>query len=83
MNEIEEWFLNEFGYLGFSLTPTLYDPQTFLPIKKVIFMNMNTNIDLKPGQPTHLLMAKMLKFLRKINKDKDFRPIKKINKFKL
>ena len=37
MNEIEEWFLNELGHLGFSLTPTMYNPENFAPIKGILY----------------------------------------------
>jgi len=33
---MEEWFLEEFGPYGFTLTQTLYNPDTFTPYKKVI-----------------------------------------------
>jgi len=33
---MEDWFLEEFGPYGFTLTQTLYDPDTFTPCKKVI-----------------------------------------------
>ena len=33
---MEEWFLEEFGPYGFTLTQTLYNPDTFTPCKKVI-----------------------------------------------
>jgi hypothetical protein len=32
----EEWFLSEFGRYGFSLSPTMYDPFTFMPCKAVM-----------------------------------------------
>ena len=31
-----EWFLEEFGPYGFTLTQTLYSPDTFTPCKQVI-----------------------------------------------
>lgn len=31
----EEWFLSEFGQYGFSLSQTLYDPDTFVPMRLV------------------------------------------------
>jgi hypothetical protein len=37
LSEIEEWFLEEFGHLGFSITPTTYDPFTFVPHKGVMY----------------------------------------------
>ena len=33
---MEEWFLEEFGSYGFTVTQTLYNPDTFTPCKKVI-----------------------------------------------
>jgi hypothetical protein len=43
MDEIAQWFENEFGYLGFSVTPTLYDPNTFEPHKGVLFCHPQVN----------------------------------------
>ena len=37
MNEIEEWFLGELGHLGFSLTPTMYNPENFAPFKSILY----------------------------------------------
>ena len=37
MNEIEEWFLGELGHLGFSLTPTMHNPENFAPIKGILY----------------------------------------------
>jgi hypothetical protein len=37
MDDIVEWFESEFGPLGFSLTPTMYNPFTFMPVKGVRF----------------------------------------------
>jgi hypothetical protein len=39
MNEMEEWFLNEFGHLGFDLTPMIYCPESFEPSRRVIYEN--------------------------------------------
>ena len=39
MNEIEEWFLEEFGHLGFDLTPMIYCPESFEPFRRVIYEN--------------------------------------------
>lgn len=39
MTEIEEWFLGEFGHLGFSLTPMIYCPESFEPFRRVIYEN--------------------------------------------
>ena len=33
---MNEWFLEEFGPYGFTLSVTMYDPETFSPSKKVI-----------------------------------------------
>jgi hypothetical protein len=46
MDEIEEWFLQEFSHLGFTTTPLMYDPFTYIPIKKVIYNNRITNISI-------------------------------------
>jgi hypothetical protein len=98
MNEIEEWFLGEFGHLGFSVTPTLYDVASLTPFRKVIYENTPVpNIRITPelidisasynDDSMHLvkqlIVEKILIFLREINKDKDFKPIQKLNKFKL
>lgn len=92
VDEIEEWFLTEFGHLGFIVTPTLYNPNTFIPIRKVIYNNRMTNItitnlcdDIIGGQDVgeeykHLLRALINNFL---NEEKEtFTPDKKITKFK-
>lgn len=39
MGEIGEWFLNEFGHLGFDLTPIIYCPDAFEPFRRVIYEN--------------------------------------------
>ena len=93
MDEIEEWFLMEFGHLGFETTPTMYDSDTFTPIKKVIYNNRMTNItitdlsnydDIIGGQDVreeykHLLRALINSFL---NEEKEtFTPDKRITKF--
>jgi hypothetical protein len=39
MEEIEIWFEEEFGHLGFSLTPIMYNPFDFTPMKGVMFEN--------------------------------------------
>jgi hypothetical protein len=39
VDEIEEWFEREFGHLGFTLTPIMYDPTMFTPMKGVMFEN--------------------------------------------
>ena len=46
---MDEWFLEEFGPYGFTLTQTLYDPDTFTPCKKVIHpKGFLTSINLTP-----------------------------------
>ena len=37
MNEIEEWFLEEFGHLGFDLTPMMYNPDWFSPYRGILY----------------------------------------------
>jgi hypothetical protein len=37
MDELTEWFLGELGHLGFSLTPTMYNPENFAPIKSILY----------------------------------------------
>ena len=37
MGEIEEWFNTELNHLGFYLTPTIYDPLSFVPKKGVLY----------------------------------------------
>jgi hypothetical protein len=39
MNELEEWFLEEFGPLGFSLTTIMCSPESFEPFRRVIYEN--------------------------------------------
>ena len=53
MNNVEEWFLNEFGRYGFSLSPTMYDPFNFVPCKAVMVTDgqcglRKTNIKITP-----------------------------------
>lgn len=36
---MEEWFLNEFGHLGFDLTPMIYCPESFEPFRRIIYEN--------------------------------------------
>jgi hypothetical protein len=43
VDEIIQWFENEFGRLGFSLTPTIYNPDTFMPMKGVLFRHPQVN----------------------------------------
>jgi hypothetical protein len=37
MEEIEQWFEDTLGHLGFSLTPTMYNPDTFAPIRGILY----------------------------------------------
>jgi hypothetical protein len=114
MNEIEEWFLNEFVHLGFSLTPTMYNPENFAPIKGILYtypINDQGNrrcIKLRTSVTPDLVqdivgidMAEdyrdlIVRELQRevedlglpipnfgILKPKDFKPIQKLNKFKL
>lgn len=41
MEEIEVWFENEFGPLGFSLTPLMYDTTSFTPTRGVMFESVD------------------------------------------
>ena len=100
MNEIEEWFLNEFGHLGFDLTPTIYCPESFEPFRRVIYENeVVPNIKIRPAvandvtggfvplpdpvrEVKQLIAEQLLLFLEE-KKDKDFKPIQKLNRFKL
>ncbi len=100
MNEIEEWFLNEFGHLGFDLTPMIYCPESFEPFRRVIYENeVVPNIKIRPAvandvtggfvplpdpvrEVKQLIAEQLLLFLEE-KKDKDFKPIQKLNRFKL
>ena len=47
---MEEWFLNEFGHLGFDLTPMIYCPESFEPFRRVIYENeVIPNIRITPA----------------------------------
>ncbi len=47
---MEEWFLNEFGHLGFDLTPMIYCPESFEPVRMVIYENeVIPNIRITPA----------------------------------
>lgn len=53
MNNIHEWFLSEFSQYGFSLSPNVYDPNNFMPMKFVMVTDgqcgtRKTNIKLTP-----------------------------------
>ena len=46
---MDEWFLEEFGPYGFTVTHTVYNPDTFTPCKQVIHPNgFKTSINLTP-----------------------------------
>tara|TARA_R110002020_G_scaffold113236_7_gene260355 strand:- start:19202 stop:19504 length:303 start_codon:yes stop_codon:yes gene_type:complete len=100
MNEIEEWFLTEFGHMGFSLTPMMYCPEWFAPFRRVIYENeVISHIKITPEvandvtggfvplpdpvrEVKQLITEQLLLFLEE-KKDKDFKPIQKLNRFKL
>tara|TARA_R110000751_G_scaffold303019_1_gene417398 strand:+ start:567 stop:869 length:303 start_codon:yes stop_codon:yes gene_type:complete len=100
MNEIEEWFLEEFSHLGFDLTPMVYCPESFEPFRKVIYENeVIPHIRITPEvandvtggfvplpdpvrEVKQLIAEQLLLFLEE-KKDKDFKPIQKLNRFKL
>ncbi len=47
---MEEWFLNEFGHLGFDLTPMIYCPESFEPFRRIIYENeVIPNIRITPA----------------------------------
>jgi hypothetical protein len=105
MDDIVEWFEFEFGPLGFSLTPLMYDPYTFSPVRGVRFklpnggpmlltriritpnMNIDAVFDITSDEYKELIRNEIVFFLENeisnINKEKDFKPTKKINKLKL
>lgn len=41
MDEISEWFQEVYGYLGFTVTPYIYDPNDFTPIRGVLWKRPN------------------------------------------
>jgi hypothetical protein len=43
MDEISQWFENEFGHLGFTVTSTMYNPDNFSPVKGVLFRHPQVN----------------------------------------
>jgi hypothetical protein len=49
---MNEWFLEEFGPYGFTLSNTVYDPYNFMPCKVVMVRDGNglfkTNIKITP-----------------------------------
>ena len=96
MNELEEWFLEEFGPLGFSLTPMMYSPESYEPFLEVIYEGeVLPHIKITPelamdlsdiygvdavGEYRNLVRSLIL---REEKKPKDFKPTQKLNKFKL
>ena len=52
MEELSEWFLEEFGHLGFDLTPMIYCPESFTPVRKVIYEGEEVPY-LQISPPTH------------------------------
>ena len=99
MDEISQWFLNEFGHLGFSLTPIMYDPDTFFtPLKRVTFKPYNgpmivTRIRISTiiadtlGEDIETeykyIITQEIHRFLEEEGIKDFKPKQKINKFKL
>jgi hypothetical protein len=97
VDEIVEWFLGEFGHLGFDVTPIIYNPFSFIPRRKVTYYNRVTNISITPeiandisggfaGIPDPVVEYKQL--LREAvyrfldERKRVFTPIKKITKLK-
>jgi len=53
MDEISQWFEEEFGHLGFMITPLMYNPETFTPVRGVLWRrpdgnHVKTNIGIYP-----------------------------------
>ena len=87
MDEITTWFEEEFGHLGFTVTPLMYDPETFTPVRGILWRRpdgayLRTNIGLKPEMTNESIRERINTFLEE-NTGKDFKPKKKINKIKL
>ena len=116
MNEIVEWFLEEFGHLGFDLTPMMYNPDWFSPYRGILYtypINDQGNrrcvklrtyltpdlvqdvvgigIDMVEDYKD-LIVRELQREVEdlglpipnfEILKPKDFKPIQKLNKFKL
>jgi len=98
MNEIEEWFLEEFGHLGFDLTPMMYCPVSFVPARRVIYEGEEVpHVRITPEivqdlssdwclgtveELRNIVRVTLLRFLEE-RKPKDFKPTQKLNKFKL
>jgi hypothetical protein len=94
MDEISQWFEQEFGHLGFMLTPVMYNPDDFTPMKGVLWQRPNgtyikTNIKVLVDVSNDVLEYKSLLrdyvnlFLESEGYNGDFKPKKKISKFKL
>lgn len=43
MDEISQWFEQEFGHLGFIVSPLMYDPENFIPHRGVLFRHARIN----------------------------------------
>lgn len=43
MDEISQWFEQEFGHLGFIVSPLMYDPENFIPHRGVLFRHPQIN----------------------------------------
>ena len=41
MDEISQWFQEEFGDLGFEITQTVYNPDDFIPMRGVMWKRPN------------------------------------------
>lgn len=97
MGEIVEWFLTEFGHLGFDVTPIIYDPFTFTPVRKVTYRNRVINILITPEIANDISggfaripdpVVEYKQLLREVvyrfltELKRDFTPIKEITKLK-
>jgi len=97
MDEISQWFEDEFGHLGFMITPLMYDPENFIPVRGVLWRrpdgnHIKTNIGIYPElvadlaavvEYKSLLRDAVNNFLESQGYIKDFKPKKKINKLKI
>lgn len=98
MEELSEWFLEEFGHLGFDLTPMMYNPDTFQPLKAVLWKSISgdvikTNLRIAPifediigedmeAEYKNIVTQEIYRFLEE-HDIKDFKPTQKLNRFKL
>ena len=97
MEELSEWFLEEFGHLGFTLTPMMCHPDTFQPLKGVIWKSVSgdviTNLRIAPifediigedmeAEYKNIVTQEIYRFLEE-HDIKDFKPTQKLNRFKL